>query len=380
VKPTLPLSPSFIDIQTPKFLPFIERFQREQSLHPTILVTGLEGVGKKSAVLQFVQFLFCDQSIFAKAGNAAPESETENLFGFAEPSTETKTASGRSTGLANGKPCGECKSCKRALQNQWLDLYWLEPETNEEETRIGTHKIDAFREVKSKLGMGPTEEPFKVVVITEADRMTPQAANSILKTLEEPPKNWVFILTAADSSRLLPTILSRCIELKMSPLTPAQIFTILKETKGLDLHTQRGQTASRAALGSLSRAQYFLEEETWEIRDAILGLLSHPSSEWLKLIDLLSQTQRDFVLGLDILESIFTDLLNTKIYGTGTHFIHDDQKEFLLQWMDAKNLSAEKIIHVLTSIAEKRRFSRLTLNGKLLAQETLIPLLELIIS
>ena len=151
MKPSLPLSPTFVEIHAPKFLPLIERFERENTLHPTILVTGMEGVGKKSAVLQFVQFLFCDQSLFAKGGNAAPEEETESLFGF-----DLQESANTHKDTVSRKPCGDCKSCTRALQNQWLDLYWLEPETNEEETRIGIHKIEAFREIKAKLGMGPT--------------------------------------------------------------------------------------------------------------------------------------------------------------------------------------------------------------------------------
>ena len=89
--------------------------------------------------------------------------------------------------------------------------------------------------------------------------MTPQAANSILKMLEEPPQNWMFILTASDSSRLLPTILSRCNEIKLSPLSSEQIFSILKASRGSDSNSNREGIASRAALGSLTRAMSYLD-------------------------------------------------------------------------------------------------------------------------
>ena len=372
MKTTLPLSQKFIEAHEGKLAPLYHRYQREKSLHPTLLFSGLEGVGKKSTVLAFIQYLFCDRSIFATAGYK--EEETASLFGSEAPSSEPVMET-----PTHYTPCGECRSCKRAIQNQWLDLYWLEPETNAEETRIGTHKIDAFREIKTKLGMGPVEEPYKVVVITEADRMTPQASNAILKTLEEPPPNWIFILTAADSSRLLPTILSRCIEIRLSPLTPQQIFSILQDSKGPEFNSDRTQIAARAAQGSLSRALFFLEEETWKTREMILGCLSNPAREWMKLVDHLASGQKELILALDQLESIFNDLLQFKVKGSDYEWVHSDQKVFLQQWMESKHVTEIKIIHVLTEIAEKRRLATLTLNAKLLAQEALIPLLESIL-
>lgn len=341
--PSLPIAPAMLSAHESKFSNLVEKYERQKKIHPTILVTGLDGTGKRNMVIHLIQKLFCDQA---------------------------------SKGL---EACGACKSCKRALQNQWFDLFWLEPETGEDDTRLGTHKIDAFRELKTKLGMGPMEEPFKIVVITNADRMTPQAANSILKTLEEPPPNWIFILTAADASRLLPTILSRCMEIKLRPLESKEVYTILQQIQGTEFQSAKARVASRAAEGSVSRAQYFLEDETWKIRDQILGFLSNPASEWMKLIESFSLSQRTLQLSLDLIESLFMDLLKNSIE-PNHEWVHEDQKEFLLQWQESKRINTEKILFILTQIAEKRRFTTLTLNSKLLAQETLIPLLETIIS
>ncbi len=343
MKPQLPTLPSLLEAHWSRFLPLLERQKRDQKLHPTLLITGLEGTGKKSLTLHFIQYLFCDQP-----------------NGF--------------------EPCGLCKSCKRSLQNQWLDLFWLEPETGTDETKLGHHKIETFREIKSKLGMGPMEEPFKVVVITEADRMTPQSSNSILKTLEEPPPNWVFILTAADSSRLLPTILSRCMEIRLNPLQPEQIFSALKEIKASEFNSDRSKFASRAAQGSLSRAVHFLEPEVWDLRELILGCLTNPASEWLPLVEKLSSSQRVMFMGLDLIESVFHDLLQFQVQGGQNEWAHEDQREFLIQWSEKKSLTHTKIIHVLEAIAEKRKLVALTLNAKLLAQDILIPLLETILS
>ena len=368
MKPKLPLSPDFIAAHEIKLRPLIERFQTAQALHSTLLFTGVEGVGKKSLILYFIQLLFCDRSLFAQSG--AQEAEI-SLFGDLMPAAVAPTP----TEIV---PCGECKSCVRAKADQWLDLFWYEPEMNEEGTRLGTHKIEPFRELKSKLGLGPSEEPFKVVVIAEADRMTPQAANSILKMLEEPPQNWMFLLTASDSSRLLPTILSRCNEIKLTPLSPDQIFAILKSSRGQDYSAAREAIAARAAMGSLTRALSYLDEEVWKLRDQWLGFFSSPSHEWMKLIERLSTGQKDLHLALDLLESIFSDLLQAQILGPSYVWIHEDQKNLLLQFSEAKKLSPEKILRVLEKTAEKRRLVNLTLNAKLLAQEVLIPVLQIL--
>ena len=80
MKPALPLSSHLIKAHEGKLKPLYERYERNQSLHPSILITGLEGVGKKSMVLYFLQYLFCDQSIFAQNNK---EEETQSLFGDA---------------------------------------------------------------------------------------------------------------------------------------------------------------------------------------------------------------------------------------------------------------------------------------------------------
>lgn len=369
ITPTLPLASDFLKAHEPKLNPLLERFAENGSLHSTLLFSGVEGVGKKSLALYFVQLLFCDQSIFAQARK--DEEESYSLFGDAKPS-------GPITHTGLRKPCDECKSCKRALAGQWFDLYWFEPETNEEGTRTGQHKIEPFRELKGKLGMGPTEEPFRIVVIADAERMTLPAANSILKMLEEPPQNWMFILTTSDSSRVLPTILSRCNEVKLNPLPSDTIFSIIKHSKGLEFSSARGKVASLAAMGSLTRAMTFLDDETWTLRDRIMGFLSNPTHEWTKLIDSLAASQREMHLGLDVLESVLSDLLGFQIAGHQHVWVHDDQKEMLMQLSEARAFTSPLLIHALEKIAELRRLVSLTLNAKLLAQEILVPVLTLL--
>ncbi len=357
---SFPAAPELIEWHASKLEPLLDRFEKDRALHTTLLFTGVEGVGKKSLALHFIHLLFCDRSIFAAA-----EEPVDSLFGG--PLEEKQGARAA---------CGECGSCIRASRGQWLDLIWIDPETDEEGKRLGTHKIKAFRELKEKLGLGPAEEPFRVVVIADADRMNQESANSILKVLEEPPKNWLFILTASDSSRLLPTILSRCMEIKFSPLDPDRIFSILKRDLTGEFPSRRAKVASRAAMGSISRAKNCLEEETWELRDRLIGLLSNPASEWMGLIDAVSTSQIRMNLALDLMETILMDLLSHRIKGDQHLWIHEDQREPLIEIADRLGWDTAKLLSTLEGIAGRRKHTGLTLNAKLLAQEILAPWME----
>jgi DNA polymerase-3 subunit delta' len=371
MKTLLPLAPTFIEFHQPRIEAMIRHFEESGALHSTLLFTGIEGVGKKSLVQHFLQTLFCDESVFSD--NRETE-DASDLFGRGSALPD-ETPSAKKIGRS---PCGSCKSCKQTLQGQWLDCSWFDPEVPVDGGRLGTHKIHAFRELKGKLGLGPTQEPFRVVVIADADRMTTAAANSILKMLEEPPKDWIFLLTASDSSRLLPTILSRCMEIRLRPLPPDLIFSILKTSKGAEFHSTRGQVAARSAQGSLTRAMNMLGEEAWTLRSQILGLLSNPAMEWTRLVESIAKSQTMTHLALDLIESIFADLLYSRISELKHAWTHEDQKPLLLQVAEVRGLSEERLIRLLGSIAEKRKLVDLTLNGKLLAQDILIPVLEVI--
>jgi hypothetical protein len=96
-------------------------------------------------------------------------------------------------------------------------------------------------------------------------------------------------------------------------------------------------------------------------------------------VDTFSSSQKTLQLSLDLIESLMMDLVKHHVEPNHV-WSNEDQKDFLLQWQEAKRIPTGKILTLLTHIAEKRQFTTLTLNSKLLAQETLIPLLETIVS
>ena len=111
------------------------------------------------------------------------------------------------------EPCQECHSCKQALTDNQPDIIRV---THEKPNTISVDDIRA--QVNNDVAIKPYSSPYKVYIIQDAEKMTVQAQNAILKTLEEPPAYAVILLLTTNVNALLPTILSRCVVLNMKPV------------------------------------------------------------------------------------------------------------------------------------------------------------------
>jgi DNA polymerase III subunit delta' len=107
--------------------------------------------------------------------------------------------------------CDKCDCCKRVDTFNHPDVQWLRAES-----KLRIISIDQIRELLQTVNLKPTMGGYKIGVITAADRLNQQAANAFLKTLEEPPERTIFILLTTDVSRILETILSRCLRLNFA--------------------------------------------------------------------------------------------------------------------------------------------------------------------
>jgi DNA polymerase-3 subunit delta' len=107
--------------------------------------------------------------------------------------------------------CDECVNCRKIAEDLHADIHWARPESK---TRIIT--IDQMRELMQQIQLKPTEAGYKVAIISGADRLNTNAANAFLKTLEEPPQKSILILLSTEPSRILETILSRCLRLNFA--------------------------------------------------------------------------------------------------------------------------------------------------------------------
>jgi DNA polymerase-3 subunit delta' len=140
-------------------------------------------------------------------------------------------------GEIEAKPCGTCVQCDRITRALHIDVRVV---TLAEDAKGRTRtliSIDQVREVQRDVSLRPSEGKYRVFIFDGAEYLSLDAANALLKTLEEPPDQVILILTATDSDRLLSTISSRCQTFELRPVKQPVIVDLLKSQHGADEET-----------------------------------------------------------------------------------------------------------------------------------------------
>jgi DNA polymerase-3 subunit delta' len=150
-------------------------------------------------------------------------------------------------------PCGQCRSCRRILESKHADVTTTGLDSR---TEIG---IDDIRELQRLASLPPYEGRCKVFIINDAEYLSTEAANSLLKILEEPPPSVVWLLLAAEEQRLLPTIISRCQRLELRPVPSEQIQEVLVNSHNVDV--EKAKLLTQLCHGRLGWAVSALEND-----------------------------------------------------------------------------------------------------------------------
>jgi DNA polymerase-3 subunit delta' len=156
--------------------------------------------------------------------------------------------------LGADRPCGECDQCARIDRGVHVDVRIVGvggPQGGDGRARVAIG-IDQVREAQREAGLKPYEGAYRVFIVNGAERLSDEAANSILKFLEEPPGQAILVLLASDDTRLLPTIVSRCMKLELRPL-PADVVAVEIERR-FDLDGERAKELARLSGGLLGWA------------------------------------------------------------------------------------------------------------------------------
>jgi DNA polymerase III delta' subunit len=135
------------------------------------------------------------------------------------------------------RPDGTCRACHQVAHGNHPDLHRLEPTGAGSVIPIGGRGDRGVRDLLADLALMPVEGGARVAVIAAADRMTEDAQSALLKTLEEPPAGAVLLLCASDEERLLPTIRSRCVRIRLGPLSIADVAAIVADQDAADAPT-----------------------------------------------------------------------------------------------------------------------------------------------
>ncbi len=173
--------------------------------------------------------------------------------------------------------CDNCDPCRKIDRGLHPDIFFTQPTRSTPTAREAVIKIDEIRKLQTKLGYLPYEGRTKVAIIDDAEKLNLQAANSFLKTLEEPPDSTILILIASNIHKLLPTIQSRCQSIRFNPLPVSAIKQVLLQQSEIELDPQELDFRVIRSKGQVRRA---LEEN-------ILDLAEY-RDELIKLIDLIS--------------------------------------------------------------------------------------------
>jgi DNA polymerase-3 subunit delta' len=222
---------------------FLKKVVARERMPHAYLFTGIAGIGKTSAAMALAMTLNCKETV-------------------------------------DGEGCGTCQSCRQMLSGNFPDFIEIKHRNNKKNI-----SLDQIKDVNRELRFEPVSGRYRVIIIHRAETMTLEAANSFLKTLEEPPPGNIVILNTIEPRDLLPTIVSRCQRVSFQPLPVKEMANWL--VKERDLHEETAMVLARVSGGSLGRALKMSEEGFVEKRQNwLLSLLSLPGLSKQKAVDM----------------------------------------------------------------------------------------------
>ena len=257
-----------------------------------------------------------------------------------------------------GDTCDECHSCKQALSNNHPDIIYV---SHEKPNSIGVE--DVRRQINNDIIIKPYSSEYKVYIMNEGEKMTVQAQNAILKTLEEPPAYGVIIILTTSTDALLPTILSRCVVLNMRPVKDEQVKDFL--VREMMLPDYKADICVAFARGNIGRAKMLASSEEFDnIRNEALSLVKNIRGmelhEVMKAIKRINEYQMDVNDYLDVLSIWYRDVLLFKATNDVNHLIFKEEIQYIRK---AANMSAyEGIEKILEPLDRAKRRLRANVN------------------
>ena len=259
-------------------LTLVSRAIAHDSLPPSLIFSGPEGVGKCRVAVAVAAALNCQAPVRAQREAAAAGPSTRGGAGRGRAAlSETSDLSGMLDQLEIDA-CGTCSVCRRIGRGVHADVMMIAPGDT------GAIKIDQIREATERAAYRPFEGRRRLVIIDDADALVVEAQNALLKTLEEPPSASVFVLVSARPDMLVPTVRSRCQRLQFGRLTATEVAALLMRAHGYS--EENARAAAAAADGSVGRALAEGSSESALARDAaarVLRAVSAPSDSRRRL-------------------------------------------------------------------------------------------------
>lgn len=248
------------------------------------------------------------------------------------------------------KPCGQCRSCKQSQNQNNPDIIKV---LHEKPNTIGVE--DIRQKINNDIAIKPYSSPYKVYIVNEAEKMTVQAQNALLKTLEEPPAYAVILLLTTNLETMLPTILSRCVTLNMRPVADELVKQYLMSQ--IKIPEYKAEVCVAFARGNLGRAKALAASEEFDnIKNEAVTLLKYIKDmeihEVVAAIKKISDYQFDIHDYLDILLVWYRDVLLFKATNDVNHLIFKDEIQYIRKVADR---SAYEGIEIIIEALEKAK-------------------------
>ena len=252
------------------------------------------------------------------------------------------------------EPCQECHSCKQALSDNQPDIIYVSHE------KPNTISVDDIRaQINNDIAIKPYSSPYKIYIIAEADKMTVQAQNALLKTIEEPPSYAVIFLLVENADSLLPTIRSRCVMLKLKNIKDKLIKKYLMES--LKVPDYKADICAAFAQGNVGQAVMLAQSEYFnEIHSEAIQRLKHVKdmeiAEIAATVKNVSRFKLEITDYLDILGVWFRDVLLYKATKDVNGIIFQEEIDAIREQARSSSYEGiEKILEALNTAKDRLR-------------------------
>ncbi|WP_128896613.1 AAA family ATPase [Longirhabdus pacifica] len=270
--------------------------------------------------------------------------------------------------LHDDDACGECMECKKIEHGNHANINILKSDTS-------SIKIDEIRDIKQKLELKLSESEKKVFIITDADKMTTPAANSMLKFLEEPASGIIFILTTSNMKSILPTIRSRSQWVPLAVMSNITVRdTLVKEGFSVVLvNTALKMTAGIDSARNLLQTNWFAELRTVMIQ-LVKECFKNPIAASIYAQQkIIKSTLSEYI---DSMFDLFALFFKDFIYlggGKETHILFEDEKQWMLEhvhkhtmerWMELMHLALESKKRLRYNVSPQLALEKFLFNMK----------------
>ena len=300
---------------------------KEDKVSPSYIFIGNEGVGKKFTAIEFAKTISC-----------------LNLNN-------------------NLEACDTCNICNKINKQCYPDLKIIEPIKS-------SIKIEQIRELRREINLKPFKNRKKIYIIDQAEEMTIEASNCLLKTIEEPPAYAIIILIYVNTDSILPTIISRCQLIKFRLIDSSKIRKILLSK--INLEKSKAELVSKLAQGSIGKAfKLISDKEYFNRREKLLDYLNkvlpgkYDSNFFINIEKILMDINNIEEM-LEIILLWYRDILIIKELGIKEYIINSDKIEELKE--KSRVYSQEMLIDILDYIEQIKEFMKKNINRRLVSE------------